>query len=346
VYFSTTADDGHTVTGYFVPDSFSGKSVIRVVPGSGEPFLFAANWTIPSLVEVGRHETGLCGFRIDASVLPNLADILDFEIREPETGLRIYRRRPTGAAVAAKIFRLETQLEPLTQLDASVEPRFQFHYGSIERLGHETAAQIFQLIGADSSYASGRLLIKPYEFFLDNCGFRTVCMLRDPFDELAERLIVLQRASQGDSSTLDARDLTLFEPAIAFAASLDLADDRQLARAFRGISRGDALNFADPLVRSLTARAPDEFARDASIASAIQTLSGFAVVGLRACPEPFIEALAALLDIDRTEIPAIAESPAVTELGHKLRSFSSVKSLLEFDLEVYAQVESALAKLL
>jgi hypothetical protein len=346
VYFNTTADVGHGITGYFVPDSFAGKSVIRVVHGRGEPLLFEANWVIPSLVDVGRHETGLCGFRLDEDVIPGLAKIRDLEIYEPQTGLRLYRRRQPDAVVKAKVFRLETHLVPLATLDTALDPLFQYCYQGIERLGHETAAQIFLLDGADSSYASGRLLLKSYEFYLDNRGFQTVCILRDPFDELAERLIVLKRASQGDVSMLDDRDRTLFEPGIAFVSSLDLLDERQLRRAFRGISRTDAVTFADPLVRSLTARAPDEFARDASVVSAIQTVSTFAVVGLRAYPESFTEPLAALLGVDPASLPAIPESSEVIELGRMLRGIRGVSGLLEYDIEVHDQVKAALEMLI
>jgi hypothetical protein len=346
VYFNTTADVGHGITGYFVPDSFSGKSVVRVVHGKGESLLFEANWVIPSLVDVGRHETGLCGFRLDDSVIPGLAGIQDLEIYEPQTGLRLYRRRLADAVVQAKIFRLETHLVPLASLDAALDPLFQYCYQGIERLGHETAAQIFLLDGADSSYASGRLLLKSYEFYLDNRGFQTICILRDPFEELAERLIVLKRASQGDVSLLDERDRTLFEPGIAFVSALDLSDERQLSRAFRGISKADAVTFADPLVRSLTARAPDESARDASVVSAIQTLSTFAVVGLRAYPDSFIEALAALLGVDPARLPAIRESNDVVELGRLLRGTRGVSGLLEYDIEVHDQVKAALEKLI
>ncbi|HJQ57148.1 MAG TPA: hypothetical protein VJ890_09595 [Vineibacter sp.] len=320
--------------------------MVRIEHGQGPPLLFDANWAIPSLVDVGRHETGLCGFRLDDVTIPGLAGIVDLEIHDPYTGLRLYRRRPPEAVVKAKLFRLETHLTPLSALDAALDRHFQYHYAGIERLGHETAAQIFLLDCAESSYASGRLLLKSYEFYLENRGFETICMLRDPFDELAERLIVLKQVTEAESSALDERDRTLFEPGLEFVAALDLSDDRQLGRAFRSVSRADAMVFTDPLVRSLTARTPDEFARDASVASALQTLSTFAVVGLREYPDHFSESLSATLGLDPATLPVVGEVEAVVELGRRLRAIGSVKSLLEYDIEVHGQVKTALEKLL
>jgi hypothetical protein len=344
VYFNVTADAGHRITGYFVPDNFSGKSVIRVQCDESEPILFEANEVIPSLVAAGRHATGQCGFSLDDSVIANLADVRHLEIHEPETGLRIYRRRASDSVVKAKIFRLETHLKPLVRLDDAFDQTFQFFYKGIEQLGQETAAQILLLDHADSTYASGRLLIKPYEYFLDNGQFKTICVLRDPFLELAERIIVLKQFGSGESRALDARDSMMFEAAIEFAATLDFSDERQLRTAFRNMSAADAAIFSDPLVRSLTARTPDETIQDSSIASALQVLSGFAVVGLREHPDLFLESLAALLDTDPASLPPLPESGPVIELGDILREIRSVRSIIERDIELYHQVRTALEK--
>jgi hypothetical protein len=346
VYFNTTADSGNRIVCYYVPDSFSGAAVIRIVRGGGESILLPANDIIPSLVAAGRHETGQCGFVIDETLIPDLATAYDLEIHEPETGLRLYRRRPPGTSIQAKILRLETHLVPLGRLDAAFEPAFQYFYGSIERFGHETVAQILLLEQAESFYASGRFLYKPYEYYIDSGGFRSICMLRDPCDELAERLLTLKSVSEGKNDHLDARDALMFEDAVRFVAALDFSDEKQLRRAFRNISAADASIFSDPVVRILSARTPDEAIKDAAISQALEILSTFAVVGLRAHPKLFVESLAALLEADPGEMPVLDESPAVTELGRTLRDIGTVRLLIERDLELYAQVRTALEGLM
>ncbi len=344
--FNIEADEGHRVVGYFVPDRFSGASVIRIEGSGLEPLTFQANEIRHSLVVAGRHETGWCGFSFDQNLIAGLAEIQDLEIHDPETGVVLYRRRPAGMIINAKIFRLETHLEPLVHLDDAFDRSFRFFYKGMEQFGRETTTQIFLLDHADSIYTSGRVLYKTYEHFIEGGGFKTICLLRDPYDELAERLLVLNRAAEGDMGTLGTRDSMSFEGAIEFAASFDLADEKQLRRAFRTMSAEDAFIFADPLVRSLGARTPDEMPQDSTIAAALDVLSTCAVVGLRQYPDLFLEAVGALLAVEPCGLPPIAEPPSVTSLGRILRQIGAVKSLIERDLELYNHVKTALEKAL
>lgn len=343
--FNIEVDLPHQISGYFVPDSYSGASVVRVVHGRGDPLIIEAAGVIPELVSIGRHATGKCRFWFDQSVIPCLPEIQDLEIQEPETGLRLYRRRPAEGIVRAKVFRLETHLAPLWHLDDALDYKFQFLYKSIEQFGRETTTQILELVNADSRYASGRILLKPYEYLLYN-GFQLVCLFRDPYAELAERLLLLKQVNEGDPNLLGVRESMMFDEAIEFVATLDLSDERQLRRAFGKISNEDAAIFADPLVRSLVARTPSEMVDDTSIGSALEALSGFAVVGLREHPELFIESLGAVLGISPTDLPPVSESVAVVELGRVLREIGTVRHLIEHDVELYNCVKAALEQTL
>ncbi len=344
--FNMEADHGHTVTGYFVADRFTGTSVIRIVGSGIEPITFECNETRPQLVTAGRHETGWCGFSFDQNLIPGLADMQDLELHDPETGLVLYRRRPAESVIKQKLLRLETHLVPLSQLDDALDGSFRFFYKGMEQFGRETTAQIILLDYADSIYASGRILYKQYEYFLEDRGFRAICLLHDPYDELAERLLMLTDAAHGDMGALDERDSMSFEAAIEFAASLDLSDERQLRRAFRNISAEDAFTFADPAVRSLGARTPDETPQDSTMAAALEVLSNCAVVGLREYPDLFLEGLGAQLGIDPAALPPISRSSAVTALGRVLREIKAVKNLIERDLELYSHVKAAVEKTL
>ncbi len=342
--FNIERDDGHLVMGYFVPDRFTGTSVIRIIGSGVEPVTFECNETRQSLVVAGRHETGWCGFSFDQNLIPGLAEVRDLELHDPETGIVLYRRRPPDAVIKQKLFRLETHLGPLGHLDDALDGSFRFFYKAMEQFGRETTTQIFLLDHADSIYASGRLLYRQYEYFVEDRGFRMICIIRDPYDELAERLLILSAAAEGDAATLGVRDSMSFEAAIEFAASLDLSDEKQLRRAFRSISAEDSFIFADPLVRSLGARTPDETPQDSTLAAALEALANCAVVGLRQYPDLFLEGLSAFLGVGLASLPPIPESPAVRRLGQVLREIKPVKSLIERDLELYSHVKAAVQK--
>jgi len=344
--FNIEVDHGHVVIGYFVPDRFTGTPVIRIEGSGIEPITFECNETRQSLVVAGRHETGWCGFCIDQNLIPGLAEMQDLELYDPETGIVLYRRRPADAVIKQKLLRLETHLEPLKQLDDALDTCFRFFYRGMEQFGRETTSQIFMLDYSDSIYTSGRLLYKQYEYFVEDRGFRTICLMRNPYDELAERLLILSRAADGNMGMLDARDSMSLEPAIEFAASLDLSDEKQLRRAFRNISEEDAFIFADPLVRTLGARTPNETPQDSTMAAALEVLANCAVLGLREYPDLFLEGLGEQLGIRAESLPPICEAPEVVQLGQVLRRIKSVKSLIERDLELYDHVKIAMEKTL
>src|SRR5664279_228268 len=156
--FGIESDLGTTISGYCVPDSFSGTPTLNVISDHKILLTFKANESRPLVVESGRHATGQVGFRIDEQMLPRLGSIGELEILDDDTGTLIYRRRHPETIKNVRIFRLETHLLPLWNLDKVVGEYFQYFHRSIETLGRESATQIFLLNEAKSSYASGRLL--------------------------------------------------------------------------------------------------------------------------------------------------------------------------------------------
>ena len=112
-----------------------------------------------------------------------------------------------------QVFRLETHLLPLWRVDEAVKSRFQFWYKGIDRYGRETANQVFNIKDGGSNYISGRLQYKNYEYYLSK-GVKTVGILRDPYCELAERLILLKNIGSRAEEILGERDAMIFSPVI------------------------------------------------------------------------------------------------------------------------------------
>lgn len=340
--FNIEVDSGDHIVGYVVPDSFVAQAEIVVSRRGEEVLRLRADLPREAIRVWGRHETGNVGFAIGEALLPGLAQMSDLEIQDAGSGLIIYRRRDPEEIIHKKVLRLETQLLPLMRLDRVLQPYFQFYFPLVDRYGLETCQQVF-MMSKPSSYASGRILYKSVEHIVE-AGYTSIALVQDPFEELAERILVLRLIAQGYSNYLGSRDAVMFEEAIAFAASLPLDDERELKRAFRDLPHSAELALGDPLVRQLTTKLPDEVVSGASIGTALNILSSFQVLGLRSESGAFVEALADLFLLDPAQFPALDQAPPTQALAARLRACSSAEALLENDLALYGYIKSAFEK--
>lgn len=337
--FNVDSDEGRRLTGYVVPDGGGTTASVAVRSGGKEVLRLEASNVLQGLVDAGRHSTGRCGFVIDETHLPDLATYHDLEIVEPMQDMLVYRRRPP-AALDAKIFRLETHLLPLWRIDEAVKSRFQFWYKGIDRFGRETANQVFDINGT-SCYASGRLLYKNYEFYLAK-GVSTVGVLRDPYCELAERLILLKNIGSRAQEILGERDALIYAPVVESLAEWDKFDETFCKRFLRRASPEVAVILSNPLVRQLTGSTPDEMPNQAAIATALDYLASFELLGLRSDANGFCTGFAELLGVEAAGLPPINEYPRIIELGARLRQNHDIEAILEKDLEVFHTLTSAL----
>jgi hypothetical protein len=340
--FNLEVDTGDRVTGYLVPDGYSAVPIIRVCSRGEQILVFQANELRESLVAAQRHETGRCGFTIDLASVPKLTTIPDLELFDHQTGLLIYRR-PQPFMIQKKLFRLELHLFPLWRLDEAIGPSFQYFAKGIENRGRETVTQMFLLNQVNSVYVSGRILYRNYSYFIDS-GFQTIFLIQNPYEELAERLLVLNKSNQLSVDYLGMRDTLGMRSAIAFAENLKTQDEKAMRRALRQMPIDVAATFANPLVRQLTVTAPDEMPGAGAVASALDLLGSFAVVGIRHEPQHFLYAVGELLNIDPAQLPPIPQFPKVAALARLLQSTGAVDHLLEKDLELYHTVVEAFKK--
>jgi len=296
-----------------------------------------------SLVVAGRHVTGRCGFLVDDSFIPGLREIKVLEIFDADTGLLVYRRAPLDSCIPRKLLRLETRLLPFHRIDDAIKGFFRHHYCNAERAGLESTTQMFMLNEAHSTYISGRLFYRNFDYGVDSRGFSVVCMIQDPFEELAERLIYLRQVARRDRDRLDARDAIVFEAAIAMASEIDLVDDRQLRKRIGRINFDEVAPLTSPLARQLSARNAYEMPSAGSLATALDALSACTIVGLRAESSTFSSALASFLGVSVEAVPVIGRSLAAVRLAEQLRQIRIARQLLELDLELYQHVVEAYA---
>lgn len=337
--FNVEQDQGSRIVAYVVPDSAGTTPSIVLRSGGAEVLTLEANEVRPNLVAAGRHATGRCGFVIDEHVLPGLQALHDLEIAEASQDVMVYRRRPS-AATDLSIFRLETHLLPLWRLDEALKGRFQFWYKGVERLGLETSTQVFCINDARSCYVSGRLLYKNFEVYLAK-GVTTVGIIRDPYYELAERLILLRNIGSRAGEILGERDAMAYSHLIEALAGVEEFDDAFCKRFFRRAPIEAVVTLSNPLVRQLTVGTPDEMPSSTSVATALEALAAFDVLGLRSDPETFVSTLGEVVGMDPTSIPDMKEYPRIIELGERLRKIHDIEALLEKDLEVFRVITRA-----
>jgi hypothetical protein len=181
------------------------------------------------------------------------------------------------------------------------------------------------------------------EHYLDQ-GYSSIAMVQEPFDELAERILLLRLIGESRAGILGLRDSVSFEAVKSFASQLPLGSDKELARAFRDIDPDVANMLTDPLVRQLTTRLPDEPLKPSSISQALSTLSSFRVVGVRHRADLFTEAVVDTLSLHAEELPVIEPIPAARELGARLRTMAAVEQLLEHDIAAFYFLTEAFEK--
>lgn len=340
--FNIEEDIGTRVTGYVVPDGFSAVPTIRVCSGGKELVTLEANETREALVHAKRHETGQCGFSVDARVVSNLSDFADLELFDAETGILIYRR-PKPGNIKKKLLRIETHIFPLWAIDNAIASRFQYFAHGIENFGRETVTQLFLLTQVDSIYLSGKILYHNFASFIES-EFQTIVVLQDPYEELAERLLVLSRIRHVRNALLDMRESVALEPVIAFAECLPFQDDKGLRRSLRRMPADVAALLANPLVRQLTASTPDEMPGGGAVATALDILASSVVVGRRHEADAFLSAFSELLEVEAAEMPLTPRFAKVEPLARMLKESGEVDLILEKDVELYHYIEKAARK--
>lgn len=336
--FNVEEDRGDFVSGYVVCDGFVDIARVSFSSRGGVVHEQLADDVRQGVLASGRHQTGQCGFAVDEAVVPGLAAMDDLEIRDCSTGALVYRRR--GAHhLSRRILRLETHLFPLWRLDNALNGRFQYSANQIEACGRETATQMFHLPHIPSIYLSGRLLYRAFQPNIEG-QFDVVFSMHHPYEELAERLIVLAQIKKTGSGILGLRENMSLEPTMNFAQSLPLDNERALARALRDIPQSVARVLANPVVRQLTTTTPEAMPSKTAVASALSTLSTFQVVGLRRAAATFANAFMELTGLD-SDLPDNAKLPGVTALARILKRTREVEWLIEQDLALYHHIADA-----
>jgi hypothetical protein len=345
--FNIDRDDGNRIIAWLVPDRPDEIPRLRVsLSDSQSPsVVVAANHQRDDLKAAGLHESGMCGFVIDASMVPNIESLPQLIIRELQTDLLIYRRGSVlGRHVEGRHFRLETSILSRTRLDMLLTSHFHMSFPNLDLYPAETVRSILGIKYSRSMTASGRVPLFAISDLLQQQQYRVSVLLGDPYREILARVLLIQQSAD------DVPKLSLIAPQPVLArirSSLKAMDGRDLEAIDKSLSKLDreALNYlSDPLTRQLVEATPGQSLPRAAAQEAMRQLSTVDAIGVESDPGEYIDLIGALFGTVFGLNGDLGTGPE-SAISAQLRNLPSFRQLARFDGPLFDTVVEAIAEL-
>ncbi|MFG1416979.1 hypothetical protein V5F38_04075 [Xanthobacter sp. V0B-10] len=341
--FSIDEDAGTHVVGWIMPDNPASTPHVAVFANGELRKVVPATMLRPLLREQGLHETGICGFVVDEQVVPRLAEVKDLEIYDDATNVRIYRRRPESAKAEGKFFRLETRLVTQSALNEAFQNLFHMAFTRLERVPEEAVRSILGIAFASSIFACGRLHFRAYEPLLRDRGFRCSVLLRDPFEELAEQLLVLRWAAKTPKLAYSVLS-EAYRPLVESFGRADVQEVSDLETWVGTLGAHERALLSSPMARLLTCASSDDQLASSAVENALDTLSEMDVVGLSGDFDAYWGTLSAVLELPLPEPPPLSASSLARRLEEQVREWPVAQELLAADIQIFADVNAAFGR--
>jgi hypothetical protein len=337
MYFAIDGDYGHSISGWIVLDNPSVIPEITIRIPNREPITLKANVLRPDLKDHGLHSTGLAGFQIDGSLIDGIDDLPQITLFEEESGLPIFRRNFHGAAVEKKILLMEVGAFPQVKLLRHMMSLFDLCYPAIERFSLETATSI---VGcqSESLIVTGRPNWQRHGGLLQEKGFLTTALLRDPFEELAERLLTIAQIKKwavGEHPMLKQHS-----PLLSVLDGIDFNDDKSILRSFRKLSPEQHNLLRSPMTSALGCL-PEEEVQRKSVGIALDNLARFDLVATREQLSEFWLMFDSMIGMPTFADFRLETLPGVPEMRDRLRGIGLVADLLDEDVALYSFASEA-----
>jgi hypothetical protein len=334
--FNIDADQGNQVFGWVMPNNPAATPSVIVHLDANNHVVVEASIYHALLKERGLHNTGVCGFALNENNCPGLTASNRLEIHEADTNLLLYRRRPDEGLINKKFFRLEPQLFRSVAVDDALAPHFQMAYSALELQAEETIRAIIGLPFTSSICASGRIFWRFWEPLLRDRGYMVGILLRDPFHELAERLLILKLVSSPEGDSIADAVGPEVQAAAAHLRKVDLRDMSAIESAVASPPLELRSIVYNPLTYLLTAANAFDAPPSPTTAIALESLADMDAIGLRQDTESFFELASAVLEVSEGLSPeALPTSSTVVQWADVLRERPAMRRLVEMDLVVY-----------
>jgi hypothetical protein len=339
--FHIDSDIGTAIAGWCLPDNPSTVPRISIsVPGR-QKIEMTANVFRSDIKNLGQHSTGMVGFVVDETIVPELDLIKEIEISDSETQLVIYRRVDSVRPIDRKLFRLELQVVPKIRLEKIFTSHFTLYYQAVERYPFDTLFAILNNQYARSIYVSGRPSFVRYQQLLRERGFIAVTVLANPFEELAERLLFAQLAFRSKQVATNMTNyLVGLDPVIELVGSINFDDSATIERAFNSLTEAQEQALANPFVRVLACKI-DDIPNKHHVGVALDNLATMDLVGIRNRFAEFSEILQEILGRKILGSFELSDVAATKSLSDQLAKIRGVRRVLELDLALYSYAEEA-----
>jgi hypothetical protein len=334
--FNIDADLGNQVFGWVMPNNPAATPTVIVHLDASHHVVVEASIYHALLKERGLHNTGVCGFALDENNCRGLTASNRLEIHEADTNLLLYRRRPDEEIINKKFFRLEPQLFRSVAVDDALGPHFQMAYSALELQSEETIRAIIGIPFSSSVYTSGRIFWRFWEPMLRDRGYMVGILLRDPFYELAERLLILKLASSPEGDSIADAIGPEVQAAASHLRKVDLRDISAIEAALASPPPELRSIVYNPLTLLLTARNAFDPPDTPTTAIALESLADMDAVGLRQDTESFFEQISAVLEVSESlSAETVPTNATVVQWADLLRERPAMRQLIEMDLVVY-----------
>lgn len=340
MHFFVDVDSGTSISGWLVPDNPRNEpEFILRIPGR-EDVRMPANVMRADLRDIGLHATGLAGFRVDQEIIPDLLHVQDVTLIEAETRLPIYRRFVPGQYFDKKFLLLDIGVLPQVKMLRRIMAQFALSYPLIERLPIETIGMVLNNKEASSIFVTGALNWMRHGAIVNEREYVSAALLRDPFEDLAERILFLRHLSnRGEGSesrnTFLGATSGLYREVIQIIRQVDLSSPKSVLGGFRRMPTECRKLFRSPATAALGGT-PDAELQRRNVSIALDNLAQFNVVGVR----PLFSEFTSMVD-ECLMAPVLAQEqleilPGTLELAEILSKVGLVADLLDEDIALYS----------
>jgi hypothetical protein len=333
------------IIAWITPDNPSTLPKVIIKSPEAPPLELETNELRVDVKAAGMHHTGQVGFQINRATVPELPSVDNLQIWDAHTNILIHREFNPDHHIPKRVLRFEMQAMPHATTESAWNDAFQLYYGGVERLPYETMFAVMNNPRAESLAIAGRLNISRYEHVLKEWDYKIVALLRDPYEELAERLLFVRYALQPNNADRFRHYLSGLDNYAIIARRIDFGNPGTLVEAFAQLNDRQMDEIANPLTRSL-ACGIDEIPRTEHVEFALSKLAAMSVVGIRSQYSSFRNNLRNLLGTDIAPQQAPATVSVAKALVAELKEIKLARTLISLDVKLFGFVETALQRAL
>jgi hypothetical protein len=345
--FNIDADEGSQILGWVMPDNPAATPSVIVVLPEGKELKVEATINRSDVVAILQvefgfyHTTGTIGFVVDETHVPNLHEVQEIELLDGETRTLIYRRFQISRHIEKRLCYFELAVMPQRRVLQALSSHFALTYTYAERYPLETMMMLVKNFSARSILIMGRPNFIRQRDILRDAGYVISALLRDPYEELAERLVFINLLASSKASHLLPQLLSDVPALLDFARDLPINDPKAMLLKFRMATPEQRAAMASPMTRVFGCSI-GESPEHRHISVALDNLATLDVVGTRARFADFRSMLKDFLEADVIGPADLEIFDKVKEARDVLSKIGIVSDLLENDLILYSHASEAI----